>query len=340
VLKALKLGSATLAATVLIVLAPSLARASFPGADGVIAYEDEGSIWAVDPTTGDQLKLTSGPEDSSPSFSPSGNQLAFQRGKTIYVVQSDGTGARAITAGAEPTFSPDGTQIAFVRRGGLYVAGLAPGSPVRRLTNHPGDHAPNWSSRGTIVFQRTDFRHRGGGNVPGHPRLLAREELDVIDPPALRPRTLLSYSQDSEMFPDWSPNGATVTFALCEHVLDRGTRPAERLTGSRLVKTVPALRFRHDCAPAVWAPSGGLALAQAQVAPLAGREQTSCPFFVSVFTRSSWQPVLPGTVHVPTVPCSPESRVESAVEAAGAGPNEKLCIYSQRKRQRVCVRLA
>jgi Tol biopolymer transport system component len=155
-LKAMKLRSATLVAAVLLVLAPSLARASFPGADGVIAYEDEGSIWAVDPTTGDQLKLTSGPEDSSPSFAPSGSQLAFQRGQTIYVVQSDGTGARAITAGAEPTFSPDGTQIAFARRGGLYVAGLAPGSPVRRLTNHPGDHAPNWSSRGTIVFQRTD----------------------------------------------------------------------------------------------------------------------------------------------------------------------------------------
>jgi hypothetical protein len=162
----------------------------------------------------------------------------------------------------------------------------------------------------------------------------------VIDPPARRPRTLLLYSQNSEMFPDWSPNGATVTVALCEHQLDEGAQPAEGLAGSRLVHTVPALRFRHDCSPAVWAPNGGPTLAQAKVAPLAGRNQTSCPFFVGELTRVSWQPVFPGTVHVPTLPCSAEKRRQEAVEPAASGPNEKLCIYSRRRHRTVCVRLA
>src|SRR5438045_239866 len=86
----------------LALLAPAAASGSFPGGNGVIAYGIASTddchrqpgvtcatgIWAVDPLTGNQLRLTTG-HDSNPSFSPSGNLIAFQRrtrhGFTIYV---------------------------------------------------------------------------------------------------------------------------------------------------------------------------------------------------------------------------------------------------------------
>src|ERR1039457_6680369 len=51
-------------------LTPAAALGSFPGGNGVIAYTAERSIWAVDPNTGNGLRLTSGSDDSAPSFSP------------------------------------------------------------------------------------------------------------------------------------------------------------------------------------------------------------------------------------------------------------------------------
>ena len=160
-------------------LTPAVAVASFPGGDGVIAYSaahtSQPGIWAVDPATGNQLRLTSDATDEAPSFSASGNMLAFQRREhgvvTIYIAQADGSDATRLASGSEPAFSPDGEPDCL----------CAPDRPFprwsgSRLGGTP-DHQPPWRSQADMEFHRRDRipedRRRAGiapsRKTRGHP---------------------------------------------------------------------------------------------------------------------------------------------------------------------------
>ncbi len=359
-------GSIAVLAAIAATLAPSAAEGSFPGANGVIAYSAEHSIWAVDPATGDQLRLTSGPEDSAPSFSPSGDLLTFQRRTTItvtapqrpptgpvttsqrrpvstvtvYIANADGSDPTPLVAGSEPAFSPDGRQIVFVRPSGLFLTGVEPGSPVRQLTDHPGDLTPRWSARGSIVFQRADG---------------ADGDIDIVTPPSSHIRRLLAYHSGTNeesttpMWPEWSPNGKSISVALCE--LGSETPP---------LKTVPSIVSHTNCAPDVWAPAGGRLL-EAGTGALRGKPDSTCPPFIrgggnedAIFIHDghplyrnegsnwpiAWQPLHPGTLRVPTVPCAEDKERENyptwrAVPAPLVRGGE-LCAYFRRRHRKIC----
>ena len=83
----------------------------------------------------------------------------------IYVMDADGTNARAVTAGPQdnsPSWSPDGQTIAFSRRLGdghveLFTikADDASGQSLNQLTNGAYDYGPTWSPDGSrIAFLR------------------------------------------------------------------------------------------------------------------------------------------------------------------------------------------
>jgi hypothetical protein len=351
--RSIKVGLAVMTAAVGAMLGPAAALGSFPGGNGVIAYSAEHSIWAVDPSTGNQLRLTSGPDDSAPSFSPSGNMLAFQRRAagttTVYLARADGSEPQALASGSQPAFSSDGRQIVFVRATGLFLTGLTMGSPIRQITRHPGDRAPRWSSTGSIVFQRTHISHiKHHGTITRH----LGNELDIIAPPSLHVSTILRYNRNTEMWPDWSPDGSTLSVALCDHTSAAKKPP---------LMTVPSLVFHSTCAPDVWAPHGRR-LAEPGVGVLEGHPETSCPPFIeggihegtTYFGSSgqalysdqrspdeiSWQPLVAGSSLLPTVKCTPQNRgnaATSAVAPVTAGPGAKVCIYSRRRHRTVCV---
>jgi TolB protein len=366
-----------LIAAIIALFAPTTALGSFPGKNGVIAYtaerdinhltkimikhsvesvtslEDTGeiNIWAMDPSTGGRVQLTSGHHDSEPSFSPSGNMLAFQRREagtvTIYIAQANGSQATPFIEGREPAFSPDGQEIVFVRPGGLYVTGLVPGSPVRRITDHPGDRNPRWGSTGSIAFERTDIWRAKDhqGNDYADNELDARSELDIVTPPSLKVSKVMTYSLDTNMWPDWSPNGRALAVALCAGEEDEtleGTGIPRRLAGRPPL--LPSVVFHLSCAPAVWAPDGrGLT----EPGPLGARTRPdgSCPgpteengeiFWLARNDPPSWQPIANGTQPVPTVKCPSESREEPRTPAPLFLRGTKACIYSRRLHRKIC----
>jgi hypothetical protein len=331
-------------------LTPTAAVASFPGGDGVIAYSAahtrQPGIWAVDPATGNQLRLTSGANDEAPSFSASGNMLAFQRREhgvvTIYIARADGSNATRLVNGSEPAFSPDGLQIVFVRPTGLFLVGLAPSSRAHQITNHHGDRRPIWSSTGEIVFQRT--------GVVG-----VQEELDTIAPPSSRVNQVLTYDQHGELWPEWSPNGKTLALDLCK---EREPFPPPR----GLPVTVPSFNFGPSCLPRVWPPDGRRLVQPAERAEERGfawgEPETSCPRYIPKEedpfgfyettpsgqairepespAEISWQPLVNGTMLLHTAPCEARKQPGFTYGRSGVGappvePGIRVCVKPRRR---------
>jgi len=109
-----------------------------------------------------------------PAWSPDGRQIAFATdrnapddGDEIYVMNSDGTGQRAVTRNlpstndAWPSWSSDGRRLVFAREtpsgSAIYVVNTD-GSGVRRLTREPKalDTQPSWSPNGEEIVYESD----------------------------------------------------------------------------------------------------------------------------------------------------------------------------------------
>ena len=127
-----------------------------------LVFVRDGVISTIGVTGGaDPVRLGRG---RSPSWSPDGSKIAFarpERGSSdIYVMNADGSAARALTSGLEadsPEWSPDGSKIAFetvIDTGESRIATMrADGSNVVRLPGTGDDYSPSWSPDATkLVF--------------------------------------------------------------------------------------------------------------------------------------------------------------------------------------------
>ncbi len=196
-------------ALILLLGAPALAAAAFPGRNGELAYHGRSSekgvlyVRRADGTALRRLRVPGRPSD--PRFSPLGRRIAFTSSGAIWVINADGSDARRVTPpglhARNPAWSPDGSALAFAGgragRRDIYRIGLD-GRDLRRVTFAAADeHDPAWSARGAIVFVRHVRRSDG--------------DIFVVDPAERRPRRVTRGSPDDGS-PVWSPGGTRVVF--------------------------------------------------------------------------------------------------------------------------------
>jgi Tol biopolymer transport system component len=190
----------------------------FSRGSGLQAESPSAAIYVMDPDGSDQKELYRAKDVLlvTPDWSPDGKQIAFTEVSypagipktSVYVVNSDGTGARIVARNAaEPDWSPDGKRLAFSStrdRNGqtcfescqpsdeIYVAD-SDGGNARRLTNEKGEDAsPSWSPDGTEIAFVSDVSDRDNH----------ANEIYVVDATGGQPRRITKNSV-WDLEPDW-----------------------------------------------------------------------------------------------------------------------------------------
>jgi Tol biopolymer transport system component len=193
------------------------ARAAFPGANGMIAFntgrDGDQEIYVMNADGSGQTRLTIDPRgDTEPVWSPDGLRIASQVNigpdAEIFVMNADGSGQMNIsnspgTVDLRPAWSPDGTKIAFVSRpiagnNDIWVMN-ADGSGRDQLTTDPdSDSEPAWSPDGT----RIAFESSRTGNG----------EIFVMNAADGSGQTNITNHPEADGGPSWSPDGTRIAF--------------------------------------------------------------------------------------------------------------------------------
>ena len=226
------------------------AHAAFPGRDGLIAFGSQSSAQSLltmsasgaglEPLTTCRQGVDEPCGGTQPAWSPDGRRIAFVRGSELWVMDADGTDARALEGvrGTEPAWAPDGRRLVFTSDGYRGRFGLAivkaDGSSGRTLTTLGRDSSPAWSPDGRrIAFTR--FRDDGAGG----------QDIYTIAPSGKARKRLISGCFCTS--PDYSPDGRHIAYDAGStaqvHTATADGKNRRRLTSA--IGAVPA-----------WSPSG------------------------------------------------------------------------------------
>ena len=168
-------------------------------------------IWVVEADGSNMVQLTSGHQwDNSPSWSPDGNQIVFQRGffegdNYIVTIDVDGSNKTPLTAGFPedygPSWSPDGATIGYVTEYGQ-LALMAPDGSNRReiVANHAVGGVfggMSWSPDSSQIAYTKDL---------GECTAIVLINADGTD------ERRISYLPGDSREPAWSPDGELLLF--------------------------------------------------------------------------------------------------------------------------------
>ncbi len=175
------------------------------------------ALWIVSAKGGEApRRLTNGPRDSQPRWSPDGKKLAFVRsgekdGKPqpgqIYLLDFTGGEPRGLTSlvkgASNPVWSPDGMRIAF-------TSSTTPEDTEKeKKKDEKKDEKKHESD--VRVISRAVYRFNGAGYLePDHPdHLWVLTVPTTPEAPTPKQLTFGNYDEDT---PIWSPDGQTIYF--------------------------------------------------------------------------------------------------------------------------------
>jgi Tol biopolymer transport system component len=227
-------------------------RLAFFENDGAVLSGNE--IWVVNADGTGLQKLTDTDEnDTSPSWSPDGAWIAFERTRSslpgIYRISPDGTGATRVSSDlsyvASPEWSPDGGRLVYTASPMLtnitqdvYVV-HADGTGEVNLTSTPSvaERDAQWSPDGSrIVFSRSTS--------------MTSADIWIMNADGTGQVNLTASPGTNNRFPVWSPDGRAIAFASNRtgdteiYVLRADGSATLRVTTSPGVDSQPAWRPR------------------------------------------------------------------------------------------------
>jgi TolB protein len=248
-------------------VATPAAHASFPGANGRIAFYDAASrparVHAIDPNGAGHVQLTSGRRNAvDPAWSADGTRIAFAtfvsgprpKGR-IEIADANGQNRRIVVSmgprmrTADPAWSPGGGRLAFCvkhpRLPDTIFVVRVDGTGLTRLSDEGEDQCePDWSPDGTQIAFTSRI-------------LKGRTLLGVM--PSRRPRMPNDRNylagRGVNDWPSWSPDGTKIAFArYTRHLGQRELYLVDAATGhlTRVTRT-----RRSERTPA-WSPDGTL----------------------------------------------------------------------------------
>jgi TolB protein len=177
--------------------------------DGTTGPVGRISIVNADGTGLRQVSPEPGPNefafDESPTWSPTGTQLAFTRNSVLHVINADGTGLTALPnedLAINPSWSPDGQRIAYTSLdpvGEIHLRNPDGSNLSRVTTAAPGtfDAWPRWApdSRRLVISHAADDQIQ-----------IVTINADGTNPVNLTPVGVFDF------LPDWSPRSSDVEF--------------------------------------------------------------------------------------------------------------------------------
>jgi hypothetical protein len=272
---------------------PSLAAATTPARNGLIAYRvttsTQDQVWTTAQDGSDRVRRLAAPRIMQPTWSPDGARLAYVAAADLRLDAPDTTLTTGSETDASPSWSPGGERIVFSRaaggHGGLFVVAVGSGA-VTQLTTEDDTH-PDWAA-GRIVFERSD--------AAGH-----RLGLWTLDPTAGAASARQVVAPGTAHF-DWKPvltaDGAWIVFQRQSTLTAESWLMKVRPDGSELTALGHSLASGSGIRDATPSPDGALvaytqraggAVAVHVVDAATGAERSAFPGPTDADDRLSWR---------------------------------------------------